>query len=214
MSEKMTPRQWLENYWYHYKSVTLVVGFLAIVLIVCLVQLFTKDDPDVVVTYAGYDLVGGSDIFDIDQTVKELIDDENGDGVKKMAFISLQLASSDLYGDPQGLDASKHTETMKRFQIEVAVGDTMIYFLDPYLYKILYDNGQVVPFSDSLGYVPAGAYDDCAISIGQLGLAQAPGFNAFPDTTLICLRNLPNRETYEAHRKLFQKMIEYDPKNQ
>ncbi len=211
MNEKMTFRQWWENYWYHYKATTLIVAFVIFVVIVCSVQLLSKDDPDVHITYAGYGLVAGQDLADINEIVTPLIDDTNQDGVKKIGFLSLQLAPLELYGDSQVLDASKHTETMQRFQLEVAAGDTMIYFVDTYVYQSMREKDQVVTFADSLGYVPEGAYDDCAISISQLDLYKAEGFKSLPKTTLVCLRNLPNRDTYETHRKLFQALIEYTP---
>ena len=209
MNEKMTFRQWWENYWYHYKAITWIVVFSVFVVIVCTVQLLSKDDPDVHITYAGYDLVAGSELSDINGTVTSLIEDYNGDGVKKLGFLSLQLGPTTIYGDSQVLEASKHTETMQRFQLEIAAGDSMIYFVDSYLYKSMYEKGQVVPFADSIGYVPEGAYDDCAVPITALSLYEAPGFKDLPETTLVCLRNLPDRDTYEIHRKLFQSLLEY-----
>ena len=43
----------LDNYWYHYKWHTILIGFFAMVLIVCFVQCSSVEDHDVVVCFSG-----------------------------------------------------------------------------------------------------------------------------------------------------------------
>ena len=41
-----TPKGWLENFWYHHKWTFLGGVFLAVILIVLVTQLITRDTPD------------------------------------------------------------------------------------------------------------------------------------------------------------------------
>ena len=52
---------WLENYWYHYKWITLVVAFLVVVVAVCTIQSCTAKSSDINITYAGKALFSESD---------------------------------------------------------------------------------------------------------------------------------------------------------
>ena len=50
---KLTPKQWIENFWYYNKWFVLVgIVFLTLVTIAT-VQFFTKDDADAAILYAG-----------------------------------------------------------------------------------------------------------------------------------------------------------------
>ena len=150
----------------------------------------------------------------METTVFSLIDDYNGDGQLAMNFISLQLAPTEMYASNEALNAAKHAETMERFQLEIAAGDSIILLVDGFLYNILRETNKVVPFEDTLGYVPDNAYDDCAIRLKDLNVSQTDGFNALPGSTLICIRNVPSKSTYNDNLKLYQAMIEYGAKKQ
>ena len=45
--------KWLDNYWYHYKWVTIVVAFFIIVFSVCTLQMCSKEKNDLIIVYAG-----------------------------------------------------------------------------------------------------------------------------------------------------------------
>ena len=44
---------WFDNYWYHYKWVTIVVAFFLVVFSICIIQSCTNKPADILVTYAG-----------------------------------------------------------------------------------------------------------------------------------------------------------------
>jgi hypothetical protein len=44
---------WLDNFWYHYKWHTIVIGFFVMVFAICFTQCATTARSDVIVTYAG-----------------------------------------------------------------------------------------------------------------------------------------------------------------
>ena len=43
---------WLDNFWYHHKWKVLIITFFAIVIIVGVVQMLNKEDPDSEITIA------------------------------------------------------------------------------------------------------------------------------------------------------------------
>ena len=43
--------KWLDNYWYHYKWVTLAVVFFVTVFSALTAQMLTKEKPDAVILY-------------------------------------------------------------------------------------------------------------------------------------------------------------------
>lgn len=207
----------LDNFWYHYKWTTIIVGFFAVVLIVCTLQMCTRDDRDLCVLYSDYEYGLGRYLPDVESAFESIAPDFSGDGASNVAIVELPIISKESY------DA---------FRNHIFVGDTIICLLSPELYSEVYvkdDDGEIlsgfVKLEDVLGYKPENAYDDYSIRIGDTPLAK--DFSVFKNIDndeskiLLCLRKKPvvvspfekkeADEYYEYCTELFKSIIEYKP---
>ena len=87
IAEKSKFFKWLDNFWYHYKWTLLIAVFFIVVLVVGLVQLFSKTESDATVMYAGPYQLSNDEINAIRNDLTSLLPyDFNGDE-KKIYYI-------------------------------------------------------------------------------------------------------------------------------
>ena len=80
IAEKSKFFKWLDNFWYHYKWTLLIAVFFIVVLVVGLVQLFSKTESDATVMYAGPYQLSNDEINAIRNDLTSLLPyDFNGD---------------------------------------------------------------------------------------------------------------------------------------
>ena len=73
--------KWLDNFWYHYKWVTLVTIFFVVTLTIIIVQMITKTNPDCNILYGGPAVLTANQTKEIENAFNALLpEDYNGDG--------------------------------------------------------------------------------------------------------------------------------------
>lgn len=73
-------KKWLENYWYHYSTITWIVLFFVVSFFVLAGDYLKKKDPDLVVVYVG-SVYGNASQFDsVKDRFSEMVGDLNQDG--------------------------------------------------------------------------------------------------------------------------------------
>lgn len=190
--EKMTFRQWVENYWYHYKWATLVGVFLFFFVLVSVVQCVTRVQPDVLVMYSGPKSLSFDQISQLKSSIISVMpDDYNGDGNRYVEYIENVI----LFDDYETTNEAGETEVLinRSEQVEsyvthVVAGDAQIYLVSPEVYRELSQQGVLTPLSELLGKTPVEAYDSASFRLGDLPIYQLPGLNQLPEDTLLCLR--------------------------
>ncbi len=162
--------KWLDNYWYHYKWPTIGVIFLLVVVIVCTVQMFQKEEKDIYIIYAG-PAVSAEEVLALSESGKKgsiglpsdfassfesiiegiLPRDFNDDG-EKLASVSVYTVYSaeqikditaikDKDGKPfYNIDSSYNTNQHKTYSSDMTTGGASICFLDPWLYREFSEN--------------------------------------------------------------------------
>ncbi len=96
-SEKapQTPRGKWENFWYHYKGLTIGIGIAVVILTLLLVQTFTRVEPDYMICMVTTQEVG----IDSDKRLEEILaayaKDRNGDGKIKVEVRCLNVSPGD-----------------------------------------------------------------------------------------------------------------------
>jgi len=84
--------RWLDNYWYHYKWVTIVVSFFLIVGIICTVQMCSAEEPDSCVLYAGPYLMDSTQAENFRQVMCNVLPrDFDGNGKKHITLSHYQI---------------------------------------------------------------------------------------------------------------------------
>ncbi len=213
--KKMTFLQWIDNTWYHYKP-QIIIGFFAIILIgVCLFQSLTKNEPDVFIYYVGEGeiTVEGAEKFRSDMEMV-LEKDYNGDGKKvvdyKEDIFVMYTADSETENNTYVYNSAEQMNIVKRFNMELAMGDCIVYIMDPNLYKANKD--YILPLEDVLGYVPEFAHDDKGIKVSDLPAYNLTGLAAFPENYVICVRakrSADDENYYRGNVEFFKSLTEY-----
>ncbi len=75
----------VQNYWYHYKWVTLIGFFIAVIFTICLVQCVTKVEPDLKIIVYGHTYIDDNGLSDL---AEQYVTDLNGDGKVKVEIVN------------------------------------------------------------------------------------------------------------------------------
>lgn len=181
-------KKWLENYWYHYKWVTIIVAFFIIVAVICSIQLFTRENYDSHVTFIGN---GGSitqtQYYDVLNALKGISDDYNKDGETIVCF-SRETFIADAEDDFSATLNSNVTSFMQ----SCLYNDSYLLIIDPVLYESYKASGMFVTLSSHVKNIPEQMInDEYSIKLSETAFYNLPGINCFSDDMLIVLKTVP-----------------------
>ena len=227
--------KWLDNFWYHYKWVTLVTAFFTVTLLIIIIQMITKTNPDSNILYGGPAVLTANQTKEIENAFNALLpEDFNGDGEKITSLQAITLMtkeqiakaeaeaaenSSVFVYNPQSLENNKTS-----FSTQLFSGEYVICLLDPEQYKNAYKAGGFAPLSELFGEnnIPEYAYDDCALLLSETNFSKFfTAMSVFPDDTLICVRKMSSvsaikgkskaEREYNNQLRLFYSIIAFTP---
>lgn len=219
--EKMTFRQKIENFWYHYKFTAIVVAVFAVFIGVSLGQMFSKKSPDANFLYMGTASISFTSQGLLQESAAVFMkEDYNGDGKKNIDYIELTVL------DPaKAQDFDKTTYTSReidkvageRFVAELVAGDSMIYLADEKYYEMALEQNVLMPLDEILSDAPENSRDKYSVYLRDLDIFYLPGFNKLPAETVVFVRypvsladskkELENRE--QNNLSVFRDMFEY-----
>ena len=225
--------KWLDNFWYHYKWVTLVTAFFTVTLSIIIIQMITKTNPDSNILYGGPAVLTANQTKEIENAFNALLpEDFNGDGEKITSLQAITLMtkeqiakaeaeaaenSSVFVYNPQSLENNKTS-----FSTQLFSGEYVICLIDPEQYKNAYKAGGFAPLSELFGEnnIPEYAYDDCALLLSNFSKFFT-AMSVFPDDTLICVRKMSSvsaikgkskaEREYNNQLRLFYSIIAFTP---
>lgn len=219
---KMSLKEWLENYWYHYKWATILGLFFFFVLLVGVAQCSSRVSADVIFMYSGPESLSLSEIQALEESAVSIMEEDyNEDGKQYIQYLeNIVLFDNFSVKDETGTEQIiiNKTEHIERYVTQVAAGDAQIYFLSPEVYSELSKQNVLVPLSEILGSVPVEAHDSSSFRLGTLGIYSLPGFCELPEDTLVCLRAQKTlavfdeesaKKEHEWAEKLFLTLISY-----
>lgn len=220
--KRMSASEWIENYWYHYKSATLVGLFFAFVFLVGVVQCSMRTTADVMMMYTGPTSLSLDAIHQLEASSAEVLDtDCNGDGNVYVQYLeNVVLFEDQTVKDETGEEVvvQDRAEQIESYVTQVAIGDAQIYLLSPEVYTELTKQNVLVPLEELYGRVPVEALDSTGWRLGDLEIASLPGFRNLPADTVLCLRQkktLAVRDEAQAEnehewaKELFLKLVDY-----
>lgn len=187
---KLTPKQWIENFWYYNKWFVLVgIVFLTLILIAT-VQYFTKKDADASLMYAGATILSDDVCSQMIRSARDLLTDVNGDGKVSVDVKNFVLHSDFnlLKNEGQKIQAR---EEFKSYSDEILSGDCCILLLDEYFYSELAQNGALVNLYEIYTELPKSAVDYYGLRLGDTNLYKKAGFSELPENTVVCLKYAP-----------------------
>lgn len=205
----------ISNFWYHFKWPFVVSGFLAVVIIFCVVQIFTKEKPDLYIMYAGPASLTPHGIALVEESFETFDSDYNNDGKSVASLLDLVVYTNEQIDELRAESVEKkepivfNTQTIytarQRFSAEITTGDTVICLLDPNMYESVYTAGGFMPLSEIFGELPENveAYDDCAIVLSSTDFGKKfSGVNELPYDTLICVRKVSTMGIFKGIEKV------------
>ena len=157
--------KWLDNFWYHYKWVTLVVVFFATVLVIGIVQMAGNEDPDIRVVYCGPSVIDGEQKAKMESAIAQIMEkDYNEDGKKSVRITSLTILSEEQLqqkieeaaedDDTIYYDPNSRKEIIQQLTSLLGSGETVICILDDYVYTSLAEQQAFASVQGILGYTP------------------------------------------------------------
>lgn len=224
--------KWLDNFFYHYKWRVIFITFFVGVFVFCGVQLFNRENYDCYLLYAGPTLLTGEEKDAILRDLAFVTDDYNGDGENKICLTGIVAISDDdiakaeeeakALGTKYEYDYSARQRAMQQYSNELMTGRSYLCFLSEYMYERCADSGCFVPVDEILGYLPEGAYDECALRLGKTPYGEyfSSVFGKMGDGTLLCLRRISLADAenknavaeYENYKKIFKNIAEFEIK--
>jgi len=175
-----------ENYWYHYKWHTIIIGFILLAVIIATVQCASKPRYDMTILYAGPETLSGEQYDLLSSNLSTILGrDLNGDG--KISVGWEEFFTVDEVGNGvQAFQAQQPRDAM------AVAGDLVLYFLAPNDYAQLSNLGVIAKLTDVFGAdgVPSIAADAYSLKLADTTAYQnMGGLNGLPDDTVICFRN-------------------------
>lgn len=221
IKEKNSFLSWLENFWWYYKWIVIILGCVIAFLVVALAQMFSKREGDVSFMYIGAGVLSGTDCDALKAVVAENISDYNGDGTIEVTYLELtaHTDSADTFEGEQIFNYDVNTSVLQRFQNEIRAGDSQIFLVDKYYYDhYLAGTGLLCPLSSVLtpSQMPSRTIDEYGVYLKDLGLKLEKGFSSLPDSTVVCLRRSPDDdslnygrtvESWNNNRQCFVKLL-------
>ncbi|MBE6556364.1 MAG: hypothetical protein E7664_01310 [Ruminococcaceae bacterium] len=190
--------KWFDNYWYHYKWVTIGVLFFAIVFLVCTVQMCGNENEDINVLYTGPYMMTAEERQDFGKVMAAVLpEDYNGNGKKSVSVIDYRVlsqaqveafeAETDESGAHRIADRNEISNNHKLYTNYILTGDVAICFLDPSLFASLKETDRLVALSEVLDSPSEAQCDEYGVTLGKTELYEAYGaVRVLPEDTVIC----------------------------
>lgn len=227
-----------DNFWYHHKWKVIVIGFFAITLLICTMQMCSREEPDAYIMYAGPYKFGQTDTRSFESAFSAIMDDRNGDNKTHAELVDIyilsdeqitgELAKMEADGELAVVNYEMFASNREMFDQQILAGDTVICLLDPHLYEsvfVLDDNGEMqsgfMPLAEVLGYTPEYAVDAYSVRIGDTPMGEYfTVLQGLDEDTRLCVRQLSSfsflkgqsrTEKYHAYcLDVFRKIFEFE----
>ena len=209
---EVEPVSFWENFWYHHKWKTIIITFVAVLLIVCFAQMETQDKADVYFMYAGPGFLTANEARRMQDAVKQIMPDYNEDGEKGVFLADFnylnaeQIAEKKAQALEEGVDLTfdnyGNANVYEQYEMEVIAGESVIYILDPALYETVKKAGGLMPLAEVLGELPAEAVDETGIRLADLKFARFfTAMNVFPEDSVLCIRRVSTMSVFKGQKK-------------
>lgn len=227
--------RWLDNFWYHNKWTVIISAFFAVVLIVGLVQIFTKEAYDTSILYGGPYRMNAEERADFEGLIDGLCpSDYDGDGEKNVQYVIFEvysqaeieqaMAEAESESGYFEINTKYNQDEYKNFIQMAGIGEHAVCLLSPYLYETLKAADRLCSMEDLFlkDEMPEGVLEDgYGVALKDTDFYQ---YNAavqvLPDDTVVCLLRFPDiygnsqarKDAYAHCEALFRALVEFEVK--
>ena len=193
----------LDNYWYHYKWITIGVIFLAVVLLVGVFQATEKKKEDITILYSGRYQLNYREADAIRGVFNAVMpEDFDSNGEKYTGIVEYQIYSeeqikkieavTDESGIRLDINNQHNTNNYRNFYDYVKVGESAICLLDPWLYKELSASGRLLPIATALGEASGFEADVNGVYLEDTAIyKEYSALRVLPGDTVVCFLRQP-----------------------
>ena len=200
----MNTKQWLENFWYHYKWHTVVALFLIFTITICSFQFCQRPDFDVYIMYAGgTELKKTSDGGDTPEYVKAVsslsryAEDYDRNGEVLPTLLTLFLPSEEeieaIKADGKDVNYALIFDDKNTLSNNMTYSKYYLCLLSESLF-LNYTSNEAVAFDKISDYAAEGAeYEfvgEYGVRLSSLPIYSRDGIRNLPADTVVCIRRL------------------------
>jgi len=224
ISIKKTPASaWFENFWYHYKWMTIGIVFAVAVVLICTLQMCSKESEDAFLVYAGPEYLNAESKQNIADGFEAVLpSDLNGDGEKLVILNSYMIYSEEqvkeIEADTTGyVDRSFNTQEYEAYGKYLLTGESAVFLLEPWLYESLAEADRLKPIDEVCDKTPKGAIDEYGVRLGDTdAYMEYDVLKALPADTVVCIMkpyvmgNTSKEKNYNKEKEVFKAIVEYE----
>ena len=223
----------LENFWYYYKWHSIAALFLVICIVVCSLQMCTKEAVDFNIMYASGSEIsrksvdGDTPAYNrVVSAFDKYVEDADGDGSKNIAFTTYFILSPDEIKEIENtpdkeVNYALMSSDTDALSARFGVGDYYLCFVSEYVYEQYRGTDDLSVFAPIRGYAPEGDneleyYSDYAIRLDSTPLYKNnPAIREnMPADTLVTIQikrvvgvGKDNDEKYARAEEVLRKML-------
>lgn len=173
-SDKLTPGEltkssreirWLDNFWYYHKWKVIIAAFFLVVLVIGLVQIFSRVEYDVYVTVAVPYTMNADENGRFTELLQKFCPrDFNGDGDLLVYVQGYQVYSDSEYESEKAywevrseqfqINSVYNQSQIRAFDQYLMNGQSTLLLLSPYMFETKKDNGHLLALVDVYGDDP------------------------------------------------------------
>ncbi len=230
LTESSRQIRWLDNFWYHHKWKVIVSMFFLVVLVIGLVQIFSRVEYDIYVTLAVPYTMNTDEREKFTELLQKFCPhDYNGDGSALVYVQGYQVYSDDEYasekaywesqGEQFQINSVYNQSQIRAFDQYLMNGQSTLLLLSPYMYETKKDNGHLLSLSEVYGdaALPSAVMaDGYGIRLSETDFYRYnPAAQVLPADTILCLHtpvlSLRNGEKCDdtAAREMFRAIADY-----
>lgn len=210
-------KKWLENFWYHYKWVTIISVFFIIVAAICISQLITRESYDVYIRYVGNADISGTQYNDMVASFEKIHVDKNKDGKNTVNFarVGYITDSENKYQNDVNAGAREILSSM-------LVQPYYIYIMDTGAYESYKESGIFIPLSQAFPDEDFSdvSYDSYAVYFSKTEFCKnSPSMEWVTDDMVMVLKIVPydsvitgkkskaELESFDIHSEVFKTIV-------
>ena len=223
-----TPKEKIQNFWYHYKWHSIVALFLVIAIVVCSLQFCGRQKYDAHILYAGSKNIGRTasdgdvaEIVTVKSDLKTIAEDFDKNGKIDVNFTNYYFLGKNEQSAEEVNDALLASDS-KALSGVLEHSEYYLLFISPAVYEQYHKAGENDLFIDLTSYASynqsAEYYAHNAIRLSSLPISELPGFSIFPEDTLICIRypsivggkSKEHKQHFENAKEMLINILELD----
>lgn len=194
-----TPKEKLQNFWYHYKLHTALCVLLVISLLICSLQLFSRESYDAYILYAGSKNISRTaadgdvaEIATVISSLKRIAGDYDENGEVSVNFGSYYYVSGSDTADLNNASEILLKNDKETLTTLLEHSDYYLCFISVDVYEEYHSVDGLERFISLDSYKSMSSdlkyYADNAIYLSSTPASGLPGLKDLPSDTLICIR--------------------------